>query len=159
MIIFINGPINAGKTTVGKLLKEKIGNTALVEIDSLREMIDWMPIEASIPLNLENAVSVIKNFVNRGLNVIVPYPLSKENYEYMRNSLEDLNTKMHFFTLAPELESALRNRGNRELGEDEKERVKHLYKIGIASPSFGEVIDNTHQTPEETTDYILNRIA
>lgn len=39
MIIFINGSINSGKTTVAKILAREFSNIALVEIDSLREMI------------------------------------------------------------------------------------------------------------------------
>ena len=33
MIIFINGSINAGKTTVAKILATKLSNSALLEID------------------------------------------------------------------------------------------------------------------------------
>ncbi len=40
MIIFINGSINAGKTTIAKILAEKIPQTANVEIDELRNFID-----------------------------------------------------------------------------------------------------------------------
>ncbi len=82
MIIFLNGSINAGKSTVAKLLTKELPNTALVEIDAFHEMISWMPIEQSIPLNLENAVSVITNFAKKNLNVIIPYPLSQKNYDW-----------------------------------------------------------------------------
>ncbi|MFH2004259.1 MAG: hypothetical protein ABIK27_05930 [Bacteroidota bacterium] len=158
MIIFINGSINAGKSTVAKLLVKELPNTALVEIDVFHEMISWMPIEQSIPLNLENAVSVITNFVRKNLNVIIPYPLSQKNYHYMMENLKDLNTAIHIFTLAPQLEKVLTNRGAREINEWEQERIKHHYAIGIQNPAFGEVIDNTNQTPEETAEYILNKI-
>ena len=158
MIIFINGSINAGKSTVAKLLVKELKNTALLEIDLLREMIDWMPIKDSIPLNLENAVSVIRNFVARNLNVIVPYPLSQKNYDYMVGKLKDLGVDIHVFTLAPKLEKALTNRGARELENSEKDRIKYHYEIGIHNPSFGEIIDNSEQTPEETAKYILSKI-
>lgn len=78
MIIFINGSINSGKSTISKLLQKIIPNTALVEVDSLREFIDWMPLQKSISLNLQNAVSVIKNFVDQKLNVIIPYHYQKK---------------------------------------------------------------------------------
>lgn len=87
MTIFLNGSINAGKSTVAKLLAKELPNVALVEIDSLREMIAWMPIDEAVPINLENAVSVIRNFAKRDLNVIVPYPLSEKNYQYIMNGL------------------------------------------------------------------------
>ena len=158
MIIFINGSINAGKSTVAKILAAKLTSVALVEIDSLSEMIDWMPIDKAVPINLENAVSVIKNFTNRELNVIVPYPLSQKNYDYMNKCLKDLDTKIYTFTLAPNIEKALMNRGTRELTDWERKRIQYHYDIGIQKPSFGETIDNSEQTPEETAKLILAKI-
>ncbi|NQV88021.1 MAG: hypothetical protein HQ402_00505 [Parcubacteria group bacterium] len=158
MIILLNGSINAGKSTVAKLLVEKLPNTALLEIDALREMIGWMPIDQSISINLENAVSIARNFSKEGLNVVVPYPLSEKNYNFLIDGLKDLNTQIYTFTLAPKLEKTLTNRGNRELEDSEQERIKHHYKIGIHSPAFGEVVDNSEQTPEETVEIILSKI-
>jgi adenylate kinase family enzyme len=158
MIIFLNGSINAGKSTIAKLLIKELPSTALVEIDTLREMIDWMPLHDSIPVNLENAVSVIRNFVKRGLNVVVPYPLSEKNYEYMVESLKDFNEKIFVFTLAPRLEKTITNRGSRELTDWEKTRIHQQYEKGIHNPSFGEIIDNSEKTPEETAKYILSKI-
>lgn len=158
MIIFLNGSINAGKSTVAKLIAKELPNTALIEIDVLREMINWMPIDEAIPLNLENAVSVITNFAKRNLNVVVPYPLSEKNYDFLMENLKDLNTDIRVFTLAPQLEKVLTNRGTRELDDWERERIQHHYAIGIPNPSFGEIIDNSNQIPEETAKYILSRL-
>lgn len=158
MIIFINGSINAGKSTVAKMLAKELENTALLEIDSLRDMIAWMPIDQAVPINLENAISVIKNFVEHGLNVIVPYPLSQKNYEYVTGNLKGIDTQTYFFTLAPSLEKAITNRGTRELDDWERERINHHYNIGIHNPSFGEIINNSDQTPEETAKIIIDKI-
>jgi adenylate kinase family enzyme len=158
MIIFLNGSINAGKSTVAKILAKEMINTALLEIDAFHEMIEWMPIDKAVPINLENALSVIRNFVKRELNVIVPYPLSQKNYDFITSGLKDLDTEIHVFTLAPKLEKVLENRGTRELTEQEKERIKHHYDIGIPNPKFGEIINNSDQTPQETADYILSKI-
>ncbi|MFZ1735604.1 MAG: hypothetical protein WAU31_01575 [Candidatus Moraniibacteriota bacterium] len=158
MIIFINGSINSGKSTVSKLLAEKLPNSALVEVDSFHECIEWMPIDQAVPFNLENAVSVIKNFVRRGLNVIVPYPLSQKNYEMLMSNLEPLRQKIFVFTLSPPLEIALSNRGGRELTEEEKKRIRYHHSIGINTPEFGVIIDNAHQTPSETAESIFDAI-
>jgi len=61
MIIFINGPVNSGKSTTAKIVVEKIPNTALVEIDTLRSFIEWMPLKDAIEINLENAVISERN--------------------------------------------------------------------------------------------------
>jgi len=124
VIIFLNGSINAGKTTVAKILAQKLTNVALVEIDALSNMIDWMPIDQAVPINLENAASVIRCFSKRGLDAIVPYPLSQDNYSYLMNELKDIDTSIHVFTLAPKLEIALTNRGTRELEDRERERAE-----------------------------------
>ncbi len=158
MIIFINGSINSGKSTIAKLLVKEIFKTALVEIDIFHEMIEWMSINEAIPLNLENALTTIRNFIARDLNVIVPYPLSQRNYDFFVAGLKDLDIETHIFTLAPKLEKTLTNRGTRELTDWEKQRIQHHYDVGIHKPSFGEIIDNTDQTPEETVKLILSKI-
>jgi len=158
MIIFLSGPINSGKTTVSKILERKIKNLAVVEVDYLRKMIEWMPLEEAIPINLENAISVIRTFTKNGLNTIMAYPIRKENHDYLINNLKDLGVDIYIFTLSPNMESILKNRGERELTEWDIERIKYHYSIGIANPSFGETIDNTHQTPEETADIIFSKI-
>ena len=159
MIIFLNGSINSGKSTIAKLLAKTMPNTAMVEIDALREMIEWMPIDQAVPINLENAVAVIRNFTKYGISCIVPYPLSEKNYAYMTHALTDLDAPVHFFTLAPSIETALSDRGNRKLNDEERKRIKHHYAIGIHIPSFGTIIDNSRQTPEETAQEILRNIG
>jgi len=157
-IVFINGSINSGKSTVARILAKELPETALVEIDVFHEMINWMPVDKAVPINLENAISVIKNFTARGLNVIIPYPLSQKNYDYMMGEIKSLNAKISVFTLSPKLEKALTNRGTRDLNEWEKERIKHHYDIGIHAPTFGEIIDNSEQSLEETAKVILDKI-
>ena len=158
MIIFINGSINSGKSTIAKLLSQKINKSAIIEIDSLRDFIGWMPLKESIYINLENTVSIIKNFIAKNINVIVPYPISQDNHDYLIDNLKDIKDKIIVFTLNPDLEVVLKNRGERELTDWETERIKYHYSIKINSPSFGEIIDNTNQKPEETAQIIFYKI-
>jgi len=159
MIIFINGSINSGKTTVAKILAKKISNTANVEIDSLHNFIDWLEIDKAVPINLENGALIINNFVKHGYNVVVPYPLSQKNYEYMNRELSAFADQLYFFTLAPDIKKAQTSNRDRKITPWEHDRIQHHYNIGIASPSFGKIIDNTSQTPEETADEILSYLS
>lgn len=158
MIIFINGTISSGKTTIAKLIQKEISNTVVLEIDILRNLISWVPIEDAIPLNLENAVSLINNFVKRKLNVIIPYPISQKNYNYFIKNLKDLDTQIFVFTLDPKPEELIKSKRGRNLDNWEKERIKYHTKIGLNKPSFGKIVDNTNQTPKETSKEILNLI-
>ncbi len=118
-----------------------------------------MQIDKAVPINLENAAAVIRNFTKHGISCIVPYPLSQRNYEFMTSGFSDLGVPMFFFTLAPSLEKALSDRGKRKLDEQERERIKHHYDIRIHASSFGTILDNSNQTPEETAKIILKSIC
>ncbi len=159
MIIFLNGTISSGKSTVAKLLSSKIPNTANIEIDSLRDFIEFMPLDEAISINLENAVLIIRNFVKHGLNVVVPYPLSEKNYLYLQDGLRDLNEKIFVFTISPSIDSLLKDGRERKLNDWEKKRINYHHEIGLTAPTFGEIIDSTNQTPEETAEDITRRIS
>lgn len=154
MIIFLSGSINSGKTTIGNLLKEQFPRTALVEVDTIHDMYSWMPLEEAIPLNLKNTLSLTLNLIQKDINVIITYPLSRDEYEYFNKHLP-LEVQRFFFTLNPLLDKALSNRGSRELTGWETERIKYHYSIGLNNPGFGITIDNTMHSPEETVSEIL----
>ena len=156
MIIFISGSINSGKSTVAKILAKKITQAANIEIDQLRSFIDWLEIDQAVPISLENAVLVIGNMVRHGYNVVVPYPLSEGNYQYLRQELSGFSKQLYFFTLAPAIKKAQTSTKKRKISPSEYQRIQHHYDIGIASPSFGQIIDNTSQTPQATADEILS---
>jgi energy-coupling factor transporter ATP-binding protein EcfA2 len=156
MIIIINGPINSGKTTVAKALTRLIPNTAHVEVDSLREFIDSIPLQDAIPICLENAISVTNNLSNRGFNVVITYPLATQEHEYLVGGLNVSN--ICSFTLSPMVEVALTNRGARELTSWEKKRIKEHYDSEIGNPTFGIVIDNTNQKQEGTAAVIMEYV-
>jgi len=158
MIIFLSGSINSGKSTVANGLANLFDKMAVVEIDCLRDFIKFLPLKEAIPINLENTVSIIKNLRKEGIDCVVPYPLGQGNYNFIINSLADYKNETHFFTLSPSLKTVAKNRGERQLTPDEVERIKYHYSIGIDKPSFGKIIDNTDQTPEQTTKMIYQEI-
>ena len=158
MIILLNGSINSGKTTVSKQIVRLLPRTAHVEVDDLREFIRWMPLDESIPLNLQNAVAVTRNFVAYGLNAVLSYPLGQHHYDYLMCELIPLGVPIHCVTLNPDLAVALTNRGTRKLTDWELDKIPRQYKDGRNSPPFGIVIDNTRQTPEDTARQILEHV-
>lgn len=154
MIIFLSGSINSGKTTIAELLKKQFPRSAHIEVDTIHDMYDWIPLEEAIPLNLKNALSLTLNFIEENIDVIITYPLSRDEYEFFNRYLP-ADVQRFFFTLNPRLDYALTNRGTRELTEWEIERIKYHYTTGVNNPGFGITLDNTMQTPEETLSDIL----
>lgn len=154
MIIFLSGSINSGKTTIANLLKKEFPRTAHVEVDSINEMYDWLPLEETIPLNLKNTLSLTLNLLKENMNVIITYSLSKEEYEFFNRYLP-ADEQRFFFTLNPSIDKAITNRGSRELTEREKEIIKFQYSESINNPGFGITLDTSMHTPGDTVNEIL----
>jgi hypothetical protein len=158
MIIYINGSINAGKSTVASLLARTLPNTIHIEVDSLRNFARCLTLEEAIPFCLEDTAFLTRNWAERKFNVVIDWLISEEDYCRFIHLLGDCPAPVFAFTLAPRLEIALTNRGERELTDREYNRIQFHYSRGIASPAFGTVIDNSDQTPEQTVQEIMNVI-
>jgi hypothetical protein len=158
MIILLNGSINAGKSTVSKRLCKMLPRTAHVEVDNLRDFIAWMPLEESIPINIEAAIAVTRVFVRRGLNVVFSYPLRPQDYDVILREFAELDVPVHSVTLRPRLEVSLTDRGTRQLTDWERSRIRYHYETRLNDPAIGVIIDNSAQSPDETAREILRGI-
>jgi len=148
MIIFINGSINSGKSTVGRLLAKEL-EYEFVEFDDIRNTISEPDIDKALPLVFEKGIELLNQLHKSNKSIIVAYPLSLKNYNLLKSKLL-ITPKV--ITLSPRLEVVLKDRGERKLEEAERERIKYHYKIGINNPSFGDIIDNSDISIEETVN-------
>ncbi len=158
MIIYINGSINAGKSTVASLLARTLPNTINIEVDSLRDFAHCLTLEEVIPFCVEDTATLTRSWVQRGFNVVIGWPISEEDYSHFIHLLGDCPTPVFALTLAPRLEVALTKRGDRKLTDWEYSRIQFHYSKGTAAPSFGVIIDNSDQTPEQTVQETMNSI-
>lgn len=154
-IIFLNGCINSGKSTIANRLKSIVPNLAHVEVDDLHGFISWMPIERAIHLNLENAAHVTKTFVNAGIDVVFSYPLSKSDYDLLLHKFARVNAGFFPITLFTSLENSKRNRGSRKLSGWELNRIEWMHANGLANPGFGDLIDNTDLGIEANVEAVI----
>ncbi len=158
-IIIINGSRNAGKTTVGTIVSESLEKTAFIDIDVMRDFVPFLLLKESIPLNLENAVSVARNILQKNMNIVMVYPLYQHERDFLEENLQQSSVKIFFFTLRPSLATALSNRG-RAITKDDKKRIREMYAEGgeCNGNHLGIVIDNTKLSPRETAREILHHI-
>ena len=157
-VLVVSGPINGGKTTVSRLLCQRLSGTAHVEGDALRAFVDWMPLEESIPINLRNLIDVSRNFLTAGQHVVVDYLLSAANHAQLVEELGPVADSLDSFVLAPTLAVALSDRGDRKLDDWERGRIRELYDQHIHDPGFGISIDTGEQTAEQTVEEILTHV-
>lgn len=160
-IININGPINSGKSTVSKLLIEKIDKSLFIEVDDLlsdeEQKILGLTMEEGWAERTNRLSKLINQYKeNKQYDVIVfAYPITKKLYDEWK-AWEDKNSLFINITLSPCLEICLKNRGQRELEEWEINRIKQMYDEGYNKREYANlIIDNSAQTPQETVDEIL----
>ena len=79
MIIVLDGPINAGKSTVGAMLADRLAHTVHIEVDALRHFAGCLTLEQAIPHALADAVSLVKTWTLRGFHVVVSWPDERVN--------------------------------------------------------------------------------
>lgn len=151
MVIFISGSINSGKTTTAKALAKKLG-AQFIDIDDVNDRIPNFDLSKDISKGIALAIEDINKLTHAGQAVVVSYPLREKDHKQIIEGLHDKNPK--FITLAPRLEVAQSKRGNRELTDWEVARIQHHYDTGIATPPFGEVIDNSEMSIDEAVEVI-----
>jgi hypothetical protein len=157
MFVFINGSINAGKSTVAKLLSQRLTNCVVIEPDQIREEFADLPIDKAVPLVMEKLAVRLKEINDSGKDAVVPYPLSTKNAETIVSCCRKLNSEIKVFSLDPGLEVAVSDRGARRLTEWEVDRIKKHYG-GLIDLKLGTVINNDNEKPEQTAERILREI-
>ena len=157
MNIYLNGPINSGKTTVARLLVKNLSRGVHVEVDDLPHP-PALTLDQAIPLLLQDAAWLARTWVERGFFPVISWPISPEHHRWLVGQLDSLQQPIRTYTLSPRLEVALKNRGGRELSPWERERIAYHYVTGVARPPFGQIIDNSDLSPEQAAQRILDEV-
>lgn len=160
LILNINGPINAGKTTVSKILVNLLPNATFIEVDELMSDEE----QEKLGLSIQDGWKERRNRLNKKLaelkqsreydTVIFAYPIADNTYQNWK-AFEDMQTRFMNITLAPSLEECLKNRGTRQLTEWETNRIRQMYEEGYQNRPFADfIINNDNQTPTQTAEII-----
>lgn len=164
-IININGPINAGKTTISKMLASEIPNSLFIEVDDLLSDEEQEQLGLSMQQGWTERTNRLDKIVRKEKElkrykiIVFAYPIAENTYKEWK-SWEDEGDKFINITLAPKLDVCLQNRGNRVLEEWEKIRIKEMYRENYHSPKFADlIIDNSVQTPEQTLQEVFDFLS
>lgn len=158
--IFILGAQGAGKTTLARILKQKLNSTH-IDFDWIRGFhlnATWSNTSVSEEtMSLENLSLLLKNYVKHGYQNVIVSGLSKENISLL-DALKDYRSIL--FTLYLTDDQILKERvlnETRDSGFRDFEASIASNKI-LRNETPSEIenkIDNTNQTPEETAQQIV----
>ena len=157
--IWISGSINSGKSTIAKLLSDKIPNGINIELDLLSHFDNKLSIENKANFIIQDALDLARNWLNRNRLPILNWPIWGEGSEFMIAYAKQLKIEPVIINLIPNIEIVKTNRGERELTEWELNRIDYMHQTGnINNPAYGFCIDNGHLTPDETVEIIIRTL-
>ncbi|MDS0526563.1 AAA family ATPase [Clostridium sp. SHJSY1] len=158
-LYIITGPPGVGKSTISKVLAEKKEKSALIEGDDIYHLVcggyvkPWLE-GNHLEVFWENCTDIIKNFLNRGYDVVFNYICTPEDVEYLRNKIR--NTKIKLSILVVDEETIIKRDKMRPLDCQMGERsVLLLNEFKAMDYSKKYYLDTTLLNVEETVKEII----
>ncbi|MGC2961337.1 shikimate kinase [Paraburkholderia graminis] len=156
-VVQINGPINSGKSTVGRSLAAMLPDARFIDGDdhgaaaTLARSEQWAIAIARIECEIETADYRY---------LVVTYPINHSEFERLLAACGRRSAQFVVVTLNPPLATALSDRGSRKLTAWEKKRIVEMYKEGYhARPFSCLLIDTSCRSPQDCARAIANHVA
>lgn len=155
-IICVNGPINAGKSTVALRLAGLLPGAAFVEGDD-----HDAPDGAGLDTIIAGALARIEALIAAAAGtLVIAYPLRPQDHARLAAAAARRGARLVTATLAPPMAVALADRGGRTLSAEERERIVEMYAEGYAAPAFSDIVlDNAVLTPDQAAAAIARALA
>jgi hypothetical protein len=155
-VIFINGPLNAGKTTIGKLLSEQMPDAIFLDGDDIvsQEGLDFAKwVIATVMTGTLRACEL----AHEGKLPVIAFPLRENDWKVITGLCNHAGVTPICITLDPGMEAAKANRGSRNLKDKEIQRIQEMYQENYHQRPFSALtVNNQKETPQATCDQILS---
>ena len=97
-LYLITGPAGVGKSTVSKVIAENMKKSALIEGDDIYHFVKGGYINPWLEGNhldifWENSISIIKNLLNDGYDVVFNYIISKDKLEMIMKNFSEFEIR------------------------------------------------------------------
>jgi cytidylate kinase len=156
-VVHINGSINSGKSTVGRVLAQTLADARFIDGDD-----HAAPEHLPLPVQWAFALTRIEEHIAAASfrYLVVAYPLEQADFERIDAACRKRRARLVVVTLSPPLEVVLSDRGARVLTHEERERIVEMYAQGYQSRSFSDIVlDNAGMSAEETVACIAAYLA
>ena len=147
-VVFLNGPIGAGKTTLGRAAAERLGGRFLDGDDFADPDRPWY---ASLPRTVTGIYGAVLQTPETVPVTVVAYPLNCVTWIYFRRRLAEAGKAVIFISLRASYEAILDPRRGRLFDADERERIGVMLAEGYAERPFSDLILDTDRDGFEAT--------
>lgn len=146
--IFLNGPIGAGKTTLGRALAGQLGG-GLVDGDDFS--VPGRPWYGCILQTCRGIVTAGNEALACGGPVVIAYPLRCMSWIYFRRRFGDAGVGTIFVSLRASYASIVADSRGRRFSADEHERIREMIAQGYGEKPFSDLVVDTDQADFATT--------
>lgn len=155
IVICLNGPINAGKSTIGGVLAGMLPDAEFIEGDD-HGIPEGVPFQEMI----ERATAWLAGRIGETQRsfLVIAYPLRPEDFILLQEASAKRGARLFVVTLAPPMELVLKDRGERKLDDEERARIREMYEEGYASRDFSDMIVTDVQSPDAMARRIRMKI-
>ncbi len=158
-LYLITGPAGVGKSTISKEIAKRLSKSVLIEGDDVYHMVisgyvpAWKP-GNHLDLFWKNVISLIKNSLEKGYDVVFNYIINKENYLMLKKEFKDF--EIIFKVLLVSEEELLRRDKLRKEENRMNERCLVLLNNFIKQDFDEEfILDSTNLNVKETIERII----
>ncbi|RQZ19919.1 shikimate kinase [Burkholderia sp. Bp9031] len=156
-VIHVNGPINSGKTTIGRALARVLPDARFIDGDD-HDAPEDAPFDVQWTIALERLVMQIANASERYL--VIAYPIGAAEFDRLRAACDARDARLFVATLAPPEAVAASDRGTRALMDWERQRVAEMYREGYAARAFSDCfVDTSKASADACAAEIVRRAA
>ena len=161
-VYIISGPAGVGKSTTSKELARKIKYSAYISGDDISHMhINGRknPWERSEEVLIwDNILSLTKNFIKHGIDVIIDYVTFPKEADWVSKNLKSLNVEVIYVVLWTDKETLLTRDNMRMPGARMGERCVILVDEFIESGiNEKHILDTSNNSPDEIS-FLINEM-
>jgi adenylate kinase family enzyme len=163
-VIFIAGAPGSGKTTIARLLKEKL-QSPHVDLGWLRQFHldrEWKRAsESEERMSFENLVSILKNYIKNGYQNVIVTDLTESKVHEISGVFQNDSYIIISLTVGSDEELEKRVLGERDSGFKNVEAALRWNQEVKERPSLPNEhkLDNSHDDPKRTVEEILKLIV
>jgi hypothetical protein len=150
-VLFLNGPINSGKSTIGKILSQQLKDAVFLEGDEVVSKEDLSFQQWTVATVMTATLKACELAHELKLPIIA-FPLRDSDWKIISKLCDHAGVAPICITLDPGQDIALSARSGRELTVKEKERIQEMYQEGYHERIFSSlVLHNGDESAEATS--------
>lgn len=164
-VYVLSGPAGVGKSTTSSALVNTLKNSAYISGDDVSHMHvngrekPWES-KAELALIWNNILSLTKNFMINGVDVVVDYVTFPEDAQWLKDKLEEFKVNVVYVVLWTDIETLLKRDQLRmkelQMGERCLILIEEFKKSGLDSKHLLDTSKKSSEDLEQVIEEIMN---